>query len=134
METLINAIIKLSDLSMTSIVGLSFVVVALYFTWRLPDILIDHRKALETQNKLIENNTMVTKQSVDTLSKISTLITTLNNDITMHNVQAEQIQRDVNVLRNDVNVLRTDIKDVQAKMLTRQDIDIILLQNKQVEK
>ena len=134
METLINAIIKLSDLSMTSIVGLSFVVVALYFTWRLPDILIDHRKSLEIQNKLIENNTIVTKQSVETLSKISTLITTLNNDITMHNIQAEQIQRDVNVLRNDVNMLRSDMKEVNSKMITRQDIDIIILQSKQVEK
>ena len=134
METLINAIIKLSDLSMTSIVGLSFVVVALYFTWRLPDILVDHRRTLEAQNKLIENNTMVTKQSIDTLCKISTLITTLNNDITMHNVQAEQIQRDVNVLRNDVNMLRSDMKEVHSKMITRQDIDIIILQSKQVEK
>ena len=134
METLINAIIKLSDLSMTSIVGLSFVVVALYFTWRLPDILIDHRRTLEAQNKLIENNTMVTKQSVETLSKISTLITTLNNDITMHNVQVEQIQRDVNVLRNDVNMLRSDMKEVHSKMITRQDIDIIILQSKQVKK
>ena len=134
METLINAIIKLSDLSMTSIVGLSFVVVALYFTWRLPDILIDHRRTLEAQNKLIENNNTITKQSIDTLMAISTLISTLNNDITMHNVQAEQIQRDVNVLRNDVNMLRSDMKEVHSKMITRQDIDIILLQNKQVEK
>ena len=46
METLINAIIKLSDLSMTSIVGLSFVVVALYFTWRLPDILMTTEERL----------------------------------------------------------------------------------------
>ena len=134
METLINAIIKLSDLSMTSIVGLSFVVVALYFTWRLPDILIDHRRTLEAQNKLIENNNTITKQSIDTLMAISTLISTLNNDITMHNVQAEQIQRDVNVLRNDVNMLRSDMKEVHSKMITRQDIDIILLQNKQVKK
>ena len=134
METLINAIIKLSDLSMTSIVGLSFVVVALYFTWRLPDILIDHRRTLEAQNKLIENNNTITKQSTDTLMAISTLISTLNNDITMHNVQAEQIQRDVNVLRNDVNMLRSDMKEVNSKMITRQDIDIILLQNKKVGK
>lgn len=134
METLINAILKLSDLSMTSIVGLSFVVVALYFTWRLPDILIDHRRTLEAQNKLIENNNTITKQSIDTLMAISTLINTLNNDITMHNVQAEQIQRDVNVLRNDVNMLRSDMKEVHSKMITRQDIDIILLQNKKVEK
>ena len=134
METLINAIIKLSDLSMTSIVGLSFVVVALYFTWRLPDILIDHRRTLEAQNKLIENNNTITKQSIDTLMAISTLISTLNNDITMHNVQAEQIQRDVNVLRNDVNMLRSDMKEVHSKMITRQDIDIIILQSKKVEK
>ena len=134
METLINAILKLSDLSMTSIVGLSFVVVALYFTWRLPDILIDHRRTLEAQNKLIENNNTITKQSIDTLMAISTLISTLNNDITMHNVQAEQIQRDVNVLRNDVNMLRSDVKEVHSKMITRQDVDIILLQNKKVGK
>lgn len=134
METLINAIIKLSDLSMTSIVGLSFVVVALYFTWRLPDILIDHRRTLEAQNKLIENNNIITKQSIDTLMAISTLISALNSDITMHNVQAEQIQRDVNVLRNDVNMLRSDMKEVHSKMITRQDIDIIILQSKQVEK
>ena len=134
MDTLINAIIKLSDLSMTSIVGLSFVVVALYFTWRLPDILIDHRRTLEAQNKLIENNNTITKQSIDTLMAISTLISTLNSDITIHNVQAEQIQRDVNVLRNDVNMLRSDMKEVHSKMITRQDIDIIILQSKQVEK